>query len=473
MRLLLIALIAISSVVAGRVEAYPPTSGCSFTTNNGSCPGPYSTTGAAVACYLANNVPSAGSPPGGGYSFYDWGTGPNLPFVQSAAPSCGGVSIAYPWFFNGSYVGAQGVNATTGDTCPNGGTLTGGNCVCASGYTDTGTACVVDDCPAAGTAMGVRDMTVGWALSATPDADDWVGGFQSPGSSQCVTHGSGHCTATVDYANSGAQAGANFCWRAQTPEPTGLYRVSCDYPLVAAGSGACSPDPNAASSPSATAPTCPGTSGTFNGRPICLGVAGNAVQTPKPEEAGNPRAGTSPIDDSNSGREPQAPTGGPDARGGPGVTVGPGGSIGTGNNRAPGTGTGDAPEFPDDYNREVTQQAILNKLGTGVKVDETGTPDGTEADTEAKNALNTEAGKLTTGLEGIIAGTNAPDRSWGFGISFPSTCNPTVIGTARWGFFEVDFCQWQSIAHDIMALVWIGATLFLCIGMVFRAISAG
>jgi hypothetical protein len=250
---------------------------------------------------------------------------------------------------------------------------------------------------------------------------------------------------------------------------------------------ACTANPNDPNAPNSPPALCPGSVGTFNGKAICLGVSvGNDVSLPKADGAGNPKAGTSPLVDSNAGREPAAPVGAPDARGGPGVSVGANGSIGTGTNRAPGTGTtGTSPgaggqEHPTDYTREATLQttntklqSIRDKLESGLKIDETGVGDGTGVETQATEGINTESGKISSGIEGIVAGTSAPNSSWGFSINFPSTCTPFNIGTNRWGFYSVDFCQWQPIVHDIMSLIWVAVSIFLSIGMVVRTVAAG
>jgi hypothetical protein len=118
-------------------------------------------------------------------------------------------------------------------------------------------------------------------------------------------------------------------------------------------------------------------------------------------------------------------------------------------------------------------QSIRDKLNEGLKIDETGIGNGTGTDADAKSGISTEFGKLDTSLSGVLDGSGAPNSAWGFGISFPSTCSAITIPTSNWGTFNLNFCQWQNVAHDIMALVWIGATLFFSLGMVGRTVSAG
>lgn len=369
-----------------------------------------------------------------------------------------------------------GTYSASGYTCPNGGTLSGTTCTCGAGYTDSGTACVANTCPSIGTDLGYQNLTTGWALSPVVGATDIIGGTINYGAiyggSHCVPESGSMCGATLS-----TDTDPQNCWRSQAPSDQGLYRLSCDFKMVSSGAN-CTSSGGTPSSPAAGGPTCPtGNVGEVNGKPVCLGsVPTSGVDFGGGAQSGNPRAGTSPTENTNAEREPTAGSGGaPDARGGPDVTTGPGGS-GTGNNRVgSGSGKGDAGkiEFPTDYNREATQQSVLSELKKARKIDETGTPNGDGADSDAKTAVDGEATKLSTSLSGIVAGDGAPDRSWGMSISFPSTCTPFVVGTANWGFFNVDFCDFQDVAHDLMTLVWLAATIFVCVGMVFRAINAG
>lgn len=468
-----IALIFLLTILAADASAYPAVSASTYSVGSLNAAPKQASFSAAVSAYCSDKA--------------DCGTSGRAT-SGSGAPACAdglsaaGIGSPSNYICYRDMPGGSGqwhgysrifTNALE-NSCPNGGTLSGSNCNCAGGETDTGSACVANDCPTLGASMGYHALTAGWTLSPTVGANDYVGGWAVGiyGSTHCVKNDTDLCAATVD-----PQVGSRACWRSQAPaDGTGLYRVTCDMAMVSGGS-TCTPTGDNPSNPTAAAPACPtGNVGEVNGRSVCLGtVPTSGVNLGAPEGQGNPRAGTG-SEESNESREPTAGSGGaPDARGGPGVTTGPGGT-GTGANQTPtggGPGSNAEIDFPDDYNREVTQQAILNKLGTGVKIDETGTGTGAGTDTESKATVTTEMGKLSTKLDEVVAGSVAPDRSWGVSFSFPTNCSAMNFGTARWGFFSADFCDWQPIVHDIMSLVWIASTLFLCMGMVFRAISAG
>jgi hypothetical protein len=350
-----------------------------------------------------------------------------------------------------------------------------------NGPCNTGSTCT-SQC--AEQSIGNQNFTVGWstkppgvlgaaAIDALPDSSFFP--------SACKD------TCRIDTGGSTASR----CWHSTKPTAAGLYRLSCDFAAMRRAE-ACTPTSTDPASPSTSPPPCTGSVGTVNGKTACLNPpVTSQIQLPKPGY-GNPRAGTSPDNNSNV-REPTTELGGgPDNRGGPSVTDGPDGSRGTGSNRIPGTGTqnpdtgveGPQIEFPTDYARDATVQGLGTKLdaiksgqcgGTNqpkCKIDETGTPTGADVDQGAKQSLDTESSKLDVKLSQVVAGDGAPDRSWGFSISFPSTCTPLQITTRSWGNFTLNFCQWQPIVHDLMSMVWAAFTIWICIGMVFRAVNS-
>lgn len=101
------------------------------------------------------------------------------------------------------------------------------------------------------------------------------------------------------------------------------------------------------------------------------------------------------------------------------------------------------------------------------KIDETGTPTATPLEVApqdtAKQAQETALGTLAT--------RTAPTWSWSF--SLPSSCSPINLAAFAPFVTTVDVCQFQPVIHDIMTLVWIGATLWGCIAMVGRTLHAG
>lgn len=103
------------------------------------------------------------------------------------------------------------------------------------------------------------------------------------------------------------------------------------------------------------------------------------------------------------------------------------------------------------------------------KIDETGTPSAQTADqSKLQQHETTLKGKL-----GEIEGKAAPEWSWTFAL--PTSCSAFSMGAgyALLGLPTVDVCQWQSIIHDLMSMVWVIATVWGCITMVGRTIQTG
>lgn len=456
--MLRIALIVLLALVAAEARAYPAVN--SYCSTNAVAGTQCGFASAVAACQAITSCQALTHGLGSQYcSTY------SAAFTETSGNNCRFITTPDSLnFTGGTYSGP-----TLG--CPNGGTFNSGTsqCECASGYTDTGTACELNSCPAAGTDAGVRNVTTGWALSPNPGANDVVSQVPAGevwGGTHCVSDGAAMCNATID---PGA-ASVIDCWQSQNPTDQGLYRISCDFKMSWAGGAACSA--GGPSNPVAGGPSCPtGNVGTVNGTPVCLGtMPATGVDFGDSPTSGNPRAGTSPVTESNVGREPAAGSGGgPDARGGPGVTVGPGGTIGTGNNRSGtsgGTGSGEIKVEVETCGLPGTPPC---------KIDETGTPTTSNATTTATENVQGNVDELGTKLEGIVSGAQKPSNiGWGVSsITFPTNCSPFSIGTARWGFFTIDLCQYQDVIHDLMSLVWVSFTLFLSVGMVFRAVSGG
>jgi len=404
------------------------------------------------------------------------------------------------------------VSAIT-NACPSGGTLSGGNCVCGSGFTDSGTACVGSGPGSATCAFGVSRKNDGtccpngqWSpngvtcLNACPDGEqsEVLGVHFRKGSSYACHHSTGylpnydtgrHPWIVCQVVNSGNMMACmddNYCYGINDIQHRFNGKPCNDIAPAHMGSPPPTPDPNETPpAPDTDINDCSGDdwcendtgtcasgygAGLFNGRAICIkdGLpTASAPQTPNHPTAPSPPAGSAP----NVGvTDPPINTGGgevPNPGGGTGnqtiVIIGDGATSPTGSGSG-GTGGG-------------TIEVDIETCGLPGKpkcqIDETGTPDGAGASTTATESVETEMGKLGTKLDQVVAGSVAPDRSWGVSFSFPTSCSAMNFGTARWGFFSADFCDWQPIAHDIMSLVWIASTLFLCVGMVFRAISAG
>lgn len=478
--------------LVGSASAYAPTTGnvCTFAWTGGGTSGPAVSEAAAEAEVISRKsawMTDAGWTLQIGCSgtCSDY-TGSVCDDTTAQAPS---KTKYWKYFYNGTITqpgtgwAVQATRTGAQDTCPNGGTLSGGQCVCPSGYSDTGSACVQDTCPAAGTNVGVVNITAGYALSPVPDADDMVVDYgaevYSPG--HCRLTSQGWCPVNIVPSRAAAEVQV---WRGQVPTDQGLYRVSVDAPAESAGGAACTPSASDHANPSSAAPTCPtGNVGTVNGKAVCLGtMVAQGVNFGAKEGSGNPRAGTAGTD-SNAAREPDAGNGGgPDARGGPGVTTGRNGSVGTGGDGTAGAGSiGSSPsvevnlDLPTDYQRDATGQATNAKLQEiitdGLKINETGTPNGSDAGTYF-DGWKSAAQAYQDGIPGAIS-SDGKSTGWSWSLQLPTSCSPLSVDMRYGGFGEVivlDVCEYQPVFHDLMSLAWAAGTLFFVTGMFARTL---
>lgn len=464
-----IVLIILLGIVAGRVDAYPATAGaawgCGTVNGAGSCPGGFPSEG------ITHSTPEAAC------SNSVWDSSGNTGFRHTYHSTTGsGTTRLCYWDYTppaSSDPQAVGVvyQGAGSYSCPNGGTLSGSTCTCAPGETDTGTACTAPSCPDG------QHLVGGVCVPICPAAGRAWNPLDSGDSSLAeLTYPSGQTSVCADVAFVGESGPVTDKCRVI---PTGSIIVCAD---IGGGGGViCGSETGrytgarctvATDLPAETTTTCDSgdlwcrnpTGGTcasgymgasFNGEALCVKIGepvnavpqpDSAVAPPVPGHAASPPTHTDPSNQTGESEDPDDRT-----------VVGVGSGATTGNGSG-GNGEGivvcGLPDTPP------------------CKIDETGTPTGVGADTDAKAGVTTEMGKLTTKIDDIVAGSG-PNSSWGFGVSFPTNCTPITIGTARWGFFTADFCDWQPIAHDIMSLVWVMTTVFLCVGMVFRAISAG
>lgn len=341
-------------------------------------------------------------------------------------------------------------------SCPANSSLSGSSCTCNSGYTQEGSTCVSNQCP-----LGqgrTFNRTEGWGRSANADADDLVVSYGAPAS--VYDYNDGVCVGNI--------AKVEQCWRSQEPSAQGLYRTSCDYTMVISGDAPPSTGDSAAN-PETPIPPCPGTLGTVNGKPMCVGTASNPLPSPQaapnqPTGAGNPSAGVKPSTgpgsgSTGSGRTPSTGNGGND--GGPASSaIGRGGS----GQRAEGSETGDetgavcgAPPLP----------------ACNVKVDETGTPNGSTFGTspELDGALNQREAGLATARD------SAGDASWGIVPSWivDRPCEPWNVATLPevigGGAVTLDLCPFKPISDGILNFVWVCYAIFAVTGLVASAMT--
>lgn len=331
----------------------------------------------------------------------------------------------------------------------------------------SGPACATGCAATAGT-HAVVNWTAGWARSSDPNREDFVGALASGPINTPDQLCDGQCLLNV--------TAAKAAFRSQVPAPNGLHRVSIDFETISTATSCTAKTP--AIDPLSPAPPCPGTKGELNGKPVCFGTPTSPlppVQSPAkpPEGYGNPAAGPQPSTGSGSGsgpgRTPASGDGGP-AGGGSSAVIPGGGSDGNGQGTGTPTGTtgtGASTGGPSDQTPAKDPCGIPG--GAPCKIDESGTPNGSGAFNGATSDLNAWGQSAVDGVNGA-GSANGKDTSWGFGFSLPTGCTALDMGAYE---FSLNVCEWQPVMHDLMSLVWIGATIWAIIGMVGRAIGGG
>lgn len=405
------------------------------------------------------------------------GTPPANSLGPSSPTRVSDTEYACKWLvpFNGgtAVAGSDTARRTGSQACPANSTAVTGGCQCNTNYDESNGQCVphTNQCTAKTGQVGILSWTEGY--TRTPDEGDRqaVGPVMSPPPSGEVCDSG--CSVSLQTSGPGVQP-----YVSQYPTANGLYRRSVDYPSLGLGKECTAGAADAGAKKDAPAPDCPGSVGDLgNGKPVCVGTAAKPI-TPTPlggapgatPIAGNPAAGAKPPsgEGSGTGSAGRTPTtgngtaaGGPSAAGVGGKGGGAGGTaagVGTG-----GSGTGDEPHKPCGGPGEPT---------CNVKVDETGVPAaaGTSFDsakakmdeTKTKNdeQLQKAAG---TGDKGFFE----PLRSmfWAPPVAACETFDlPQQVGGLK-----LDACGVVDGVRNAMALVWAGAGLFLCFGMIKRS----
>lgn len=312
----------------------------------------------------------------------------------------------------------------------------------------------------------VVNWTVGYTRSPNIDADpNWslIGPPNKvPVSGQLCEPSSG-CTVSL--------GAATDAWQSASPTAQGLFRVSLDIDATHLGTS-CAPtaEENAGASPDAPMPQCTGYVGEVNGVTRCVGTASAPTSNdvpdskPKPPEGGNPRAGEKPRSGEGSGtggagRTPTSGNGGP--------AGGPIGAIG-----------GSKPDGTVDKPGEGKEQAACGAPGQPkCSINETGTPDGKGAYDAAKAGLDKAEGDYTAGLD-AIKNTADKDTSWGVVPSWiaHAECRPWDLGAfeimGQSFAIVISICDVMPYVVATTSFLWVVATFFLTIAMVFRVTAA-
>jgi hypothetical protein len=363
-------------------------------------------------------------------------------------------------------------------SCPNGGTLMGSECVCSTDQIDTGSACVDEEaCP--GTPEGKPQFRPKYGPQANTciercPAQEAMGDVHYESGSDTV------CMERRDWADNGVP----FVDKSTSTVVTCSYRAT-DSLIVCAdgfcfsgttrGNGGLCGQPTEADPPPDDVTVCaPGdlwctktgtcasgfVGASFNGKEICVKSDATVAAVPQPKSPLAP-ATTEDLNNPPSALPPTTPP--QPSSAGEGLTPadrtvlavgGVPGSIGGGG----GTGTGKDP---------------CGLPGTPpCKIDETGTPSGQGVDSEGRAAMDAHGTAVGDAISGVVGGSGAPSSTWGFSFNLPSHCQPFTVDMI-YKVVDIDPCAFQAVIHDLMSLIWIGATIFFSLGMVFRTITGG
>lgn len=347
-------------------------------------------------------------------------------------------------------------SVTTQNTnlCPSNSTQAGTTCTCVSSYVEEGGTCVLPSVCDVGESR-TFNRTEGWARSSNADANDLVSGSTELSS---LAANDGVCVGSI--------VGIDRCYRSQEPTAQGLYRVSCDYTMVMTGdSPAGSEVPE--TDPTTPDATCPGFVGQVQGKSVCVGTTSTPLPTPlpspdQPTAAGNPTAGVKPSTGEGSGsdgagRTPSAGSGG--NAGGPASSA-----VGAG-----GTGVRDS-DGPEPTGAVCGASPLPP---CAVKVDETGTPNGSTFGTssELDTALDIRESALATARD------KAGDASWGIVPAWTAdqACEPWDVFTlpeqVGGQVVTVDLCPLMPLAEGILNFIWAMLGIFAVTSMVSSAMT--
>lgn len=318
--------------------------------------------------------------------------------------------------------------------------------------------CVVPEpeptlCAADAGTSSVMNFTVGWARSGNPDADDHVGKVVFPNQGRgaaCV----GGCS--WEFTDNGVAA-----YRSAEPFPaSGLHRLSVDFTMRGAGTACAESPEDAAASPNAPEPPCPGFVGEVNGVTKCVGTASQPVPSPDGPTAGRQAGGSEDNGNPAAGKKPDSGEG--SGSGGPGrtPTSGSGGNAGGPAGAAGGT----RPDGTTTKPVEGKEQAACGAPGQPkCRIDESGTPSGNGVfDAANRGADETRDGWLAE----IAKAKELNSDGWTWTFQLPSGCTPLELPGYE---MTLDVCRFQPVIHDIMSMVWLICTVMGCVWMVFNA----
>lgn len=410
---------------------------------------------------------------------YGYGTAGTYGFHSTMPAACSAAVVVLPPEYNYSYThfddkkcfytgyaGSESLQATLMMTavlrCPEHSSLVGGDCVCTPPATQQGNQCVPptdpSQCADGAGQSSVMNFTVGWARSGNPDADDHVGKVVFPNQGRgaaCV----GGCS--WEFTDNGVAA-----YRSAEPFPaSGLHRLSVDFTMRGAGTACAESPEDAAASPNAPEPPCPGFVGEVNGVTKCVGTASQPVPPPDGPTAGRQAGGSEDNGNPAAGKKPDSGEG--SGSGGPGrtPTSGSGGNAGGPAGAAGGT----RPDGTTTKPVEGKEQAACGAPGQPkCSINEAGTPspwaenkwDSKVAD--YRRASDEALGQIKAAGEGTFSGFSS------FFMAPPlAACEPFDLPGDKGSITKP--CEVVDGVRSVMAYIWALGALWLCLGWIKKA----
>lgn len=108
------------------------------------------------------------------------------------------------------------------------------------------------------------------------------------------------------------------------------------------------------------------------------------------------------------------------------------------------------------------------------KIDETGTPNGSDAFTTPTNNLNTASDTRSSGLNDAVKG-DGKDTTWGGaapGAGVSGGCYQGHVFNVASVSVDLNLCQYSGTIQMFMSFIWVVTTWFFCAGMVKRTMDA-
>lgn len=318
--------------------------------------------------------------------------------------------------------------------------------------------CEPPRCAADAGTSSVMNFTVGWARSGNPDADDHVGKVVFPNQGRaaaCV----GGCS--WEFTDNGVAA-----YRSAEPFPaSGLHRLSVDFTMRGAGTACAESPEDAAASPNAPEPPCPGFVGEVNGVKKCVGTASQPVPPPDGPTAGRQAGGGEDNGNPAAGKKPGSGEGSGSGGAGRTPTAGSGGNAGG----PAGAAGGPKPDGTTPTPGEGKEQAACGAPGQPkCSINEAGTPspwDENKWDSKVADYRRASDDALGQIKE---AGAGTFDGFASFFMAPPlAACEPLEFPGDRGSLSKQ--CEVVDGVRSVMAYIWALGALWLCLGWIKKA----